>query len=67
MLNYPELITLGFCPAKNYGWMKAFPRGFRLPLSCPAELYKRLPLQIQIFYDTPVVDGKRALKRQLTC
>lgn len=65
MLNFRELAALGFCPTKGYGWMKAFPPGFKLPAFCAAAHFKQLPLQIQIFYQIDAKNGQHKLTHQL--
>jgi hypothetical protein len=65
MLSYRQLAELGFCPAKNYGWMTTLPRGFKLPEVCDVKYFKHLPLQLQVFYNFTAENSVHKLIRQL--
>lgn len=65
MLNYRELAALGFCPAKNYSWMKPFQPGFKLPAECSHKIWPSVPLHIQIFYEQYATNGSHPLRTQL--
>ena len=63
MLTYRELAVMGYCPSKNYGYMKSMPVDFKMPPTVTHEVFKLMPLQIQVMYGLDIVDGKHSLTR----
>jgi hypothetical protein len=59
MLTYPEMAALGLCPSTKYGYNKSLPEGFPKPDQITDEIYRGMPLQLQIFYSMTSVNGMR--------
>ena len=56
-LSTQELVQNKLIPATGYKLGKAFPKGFQLPKEVNNNLWKKLPLFIQVRYSyTPVND-----------
>lgn len=62
MLIRNELIELGFIPKTNYTMGRAFPPGWKLPETIPTNVWKKLPLYINIRYNSIPVDNMHKLK-----
>lgn len=57
MLTVQQLAQYGFIPKTGYKMGKLFPEGFQLPKEVNNNLWKKLPLFIQVRYAyTPVND-----------
>ena len=53
MLNHNELYSLGFYFPKNKENLKTW----QLPEKCSSDIFKQLPLKIQVFYSLKFTDG----------
>lgn len=62
MLNRNELIQLGMIPKTNYKMNQAFPKDFVRPEFVSNEVFKKLPLYIQVGYMTECVNGRHNRK-----
>jgi hypothetical protein len=62
ILTTNELKSLNFIPNSNYKMGRAFPPEFKLPRFATIDVYKKLPLFIQVRYETSVKLGVHALK-----
>jgi hypothetical protein len=63
MYNLNELKTLGFIPRSGYKLDRAFPVDFKLPQFISTVGFKKIPLYIQVRYETEVVNAFHELRR----
>jgi len=62
MLTVTELKTMGHIPKQNYKMGQGFPKDFQRPLFVVNSVFKKLPLYIQVGYETEMVNGTHKLK-----
>ncbi len=62
MLTHHELATLGIIPKTGYKMGKAFPKDFQFLVYVTKTEFKKLPLYIQVLYDTETDFGVHNLK-----
>lgn len=60
-MNYHKLAELGYVPSKGYGYMKLLPEKWKLPKTCPDDVFKLMPLHLQIRYSTVNDNGFHSL------
>jgi hypothetical protein len=53
------MAALGLCPATKYGYNKPLTAGYPKPMQITDEIYRGMPLQLQIFYSMTSVNGMR--------
>lgn len=59
MLTYQEMADLGFCPYTRYGYNKVLEKPYPKPEKITDEIYRRLPLQMQVYYSMESIGGMR--------
>ena len=62
LIPIQQLVKFQVIPASDYKMGRAFPAGFNPVSSVTNELWKKLPLYIQVQYEYHPVDGKHKLK-----
>ena len=63
MYNLNELKTLGFIPPRGYKLGQPFPVDFKLPRFISTVDFKKIPLYIQVRYETEMVNVLHELRR----
>ncbi|NCQ51907.1 hypothetical protein GW796_08445 [archaeon] len=61
MFTRHELAEFGFIPKSHYKLGHPFPEGFSLPKSITNEMFKKIPLYIQIRYSYTPIEGVHTL------
>ena len=62
ILSIQQLVKFELIPATGYKLGKAFPKDFKPVTYVSNDLWKKLPLYIQVQYEYTPVDGKHKLK-----
>jgi hypothetical protein len=62
MLTIKQLVQYGLIPKTGYKMGKSFPEGFELPKEVSNNLWKKLPLFIQVRYEYTPVNGSHSFK-----
>ena len=59
MLSYKEMADLGLCPYTRYGYNKVLEMPYPKPEQISDEIYRKLPLQMHVFYSMESIGGMR--------
>jgi hypothetical protein len=62
MITIPQLVSLNLIPKTGYKMGRAFPSGFKPVSSVSNEIWKKLPLYIQVRYEYTPVNGNHTFK-----
>jgi hypothetical protein len=59
MLTFQEMADLDLCPRQKYGWNKVLEKPYPKPEQISDQIYRSLPLQMQVYYSMESVNGMR--------
>lgn len=62
LLSIQQLVSLNLIPKTGYKMGKSFPAGFKPAVSVSNDIWKKLPLFIQVRYEYNPVNGSHIFK-----